>query len=311
MSARSSAGPAARIRFRPKVDALPPVKAVGAHSKPWEDLFHDVLTMSWVRFCIAIGGSFVAMNLVFAALYWLVPGCIGNVPDEGSRFEHLFYFSVQTMATIGYGGMLPVTRYGHVLVVLESVVGTLMTAIVTGLTFSKFARPTARVLFAEKMVVHNRDGVPTLMLRMANWRRNQVVEARLRVQLLRRHVTQEGEVMRIPTELTLVRDTTQLFWLSWTAMHRIDETSPLHGPDALERLRREDAQFFVSLQGLDATMGQTIYAGTRYTLDDIAWGSRYKDVLFTEGERREIHYEHFHSVEAVPGEEPPERPPGA
>jgi inward rectifier potassium channel len=295
MSSRSAA-PAARIRLRPRLDALPKVRAVGAHTAPWEDVFHTVLTMPWWQFFVGTGGLFVVMNLLFAGLYNLDPACIGNVPKEGSTFEHLFYFSVQTMATIGYGGMLPVTRYGHLLVVLEAIWGTLTTAIITGLTFAKFARPTARVLFAERLVVTTRDGVPHLMMRMANWRRNQVVEARLKVMLLRAHRTREGDLMRIPMELPLVRDSTQLFWLTWTAMHRIDEKSPLYGPNALEMLRAEDAQLFLSFQGLDATMGQTIHAGTRYTLDDIHWNARYKDVLTTKGDDREIDYRHFHDV---------------
>jgi inward rectifier potassium channel len=298
--ANRSAGPAARIRLRPRVDATPAIKAIGAHRAPWDDMFHSVLTMPWWQFFAAIGGIFVAMNMVFAFLYWVDPGCVGNVPDHGSRFEQLFYFSVQTMATIGYGGMLPLTRYGNLLVVFESVVGTLTTALITGLTFAKFARPTARVLFAEKLVVSTRDGVPHLMVRMANWRRNTVVEARLKIMLLRSHTTREGELMRIPVELPLVRDTTQLFWLTWTAMHRIDEKSPLHGPDAMTILRGEDAQIFLSFQGLDATMGQTIHASYRYALDDIVWGHRYRDVLKTQGDVREINYRHFHEVEPEP-----------
>ncbi len=296
MSASHSAAPAARIRLRPSGPTLPPVQAVGAHSAWWEDIFHSVLTMSWWQFFAGIGAAFTVINLAFASLYWLVPGCIGNVPEDGGRFEHLFYFSVQTMATIGYGGMLPVTRYGHLLVVVEAISGILSTAVVTGLTFSKFARPVARVLFPERIVVTTRDGVPHLQVRMANWRRNQVVEARLKIMLLRTQITAEGEVMRIPVELKLVRDSTQLFWLTWTAMHKIDEHSPFHGPDAMEVLRAEDAQLFLSFQGLDATMGQTIHASTRYALDDIVWNARYADVLITKGDLRQIDYTHFHEL---------------
>ncbi len=306
MPASQSAAPAARVRLRPAGPTLPPVEAVGAHNAWWEDIFHNVLTMSWWQFFAWIGVAFTCLNLVFAILYWLVPGCIGNVPEEGNRLEHLFYFSVQTMATIGYGGMLPVTRYGHVLVVIEAISGILSTAVVTGLTFSKFARPVARVLFAERLVVTSRDGVPHLQVRMANWRRNQVVEARLKVMLLRTQITAEGEVMRVPVELKLVRDSTQLFWLTWTAMHKIDAGSPFHGPGAMDTLRAEDAQLFLSFQGLDATMGQTIHASTRYTLDDIVWNARYADVLHTKGEVRRIDYTRFHEVieEAPPGPSP-------
>lgn len=147
--------------------------------------------------------------------------------------------------------------------------GTLVTAIVTGLCFAKFSRPTARVLFADRMVVCPRNGVDHLMIRIANWRRNQIVEARLQVSLIVREVTDEGESHVSPVPLKLVRSSTQLFWLPWTAMHAIDEDSPLFGPDTLKKLRREDALIYVTFHGLDSTTGNSLYAGARYTMDEV------------------------------------------
>jgi len=290
-----SDAPPKKLRFRPADQAMPPVATKGVHVSPHEDFYHTVLSMDGWQFFAGAALVFVALNLGFACLYYIDPGSIGNLPKEG-RFEHLFYFSVQTMATIGYGGMVPADRYGNVLTVLESIVGILSTALITGLTFAKFSRPTARVLFPEKLVVSYRNGHPYLLIRTANWRRNQVNEATLKVMILLTERTAEGEVLRVPAELALVRPSTQLFWLTWTAMHKIDEKSPLYGPGAMARLRTEDAQIFVTLHGHDVTIAQTITASTRYKLEDIVWGAHYADVIQTNGDLREIDYSRFNDL---------------
>jgi hypothetical protein len=148
-----------------------------------------------------------------------------------------------------------------------------------------------------------RDGVPYLMVRMANWRRNQVVEAKLRVTLLRSHRSEEGDLMRVQTDLPLVRDHTHMFALTWTAMHRIDADSPLYGPYPRERLAEAQTQILLSFHGLDATMGQTIHASATYSIDDVVWNARYADVLHADGPIRHLDYRYFHEV--VPQDLPP------
>jgi inward rectifier potassium channel len=234
-------------------------------------------------------------NMLFAWLYLAEPGAVTNV--RPGSFEDAFYFSVQTLATIGYGGMSPASRYGHLIVAVEAIVGILMVALITGITFTRFARPTARVLFSDKVVISPRDGVPHVMLRMANWRRNRIVEARLSAVLLVTDRTREGDVMRKQIDLPLVRSKTNVFFLTWTAMHLVDEKSPFHGPDALERLRFQQAELYLGLTGLDETIGQTIHVRKQYTLDDIVPGARFADVLLTtEDGRRVIDYRKFHDV---------------
>jgi inward rectifier potassium channel len=203
--------------------------------------------------------------------------------------------------------MSPATRYGHVFVTIEALVGTLGVALVTGVTFAKFARPTARVLFGAKVVVQLRDGVPHMVFRLANWRGNMVVEGHLRAFVLRRHTTREGEETRVPMELPLVRDRTALFALTWVPMHRIDPTSPFWGPDALATLRQEQAQIYLSFGGIDETIGQPIHARHSYKLDDIVYNARFVDVLTIDSEGlRTVDYAEFHDVEILgPAEDIP------
>jgi inward rectifier potassium channel len=275
---------------------MPRIVAVGRRLAPHEDFYHFILTLGWLQFFLVVAVGFVLANTAFALLYMIEPGCISNA----AGFEELFFFSVQTLGTIGYGTMAPLTRFGHVVVSVEALVGLLFTAVVTGMTFARFARPTARILFSEKAIIAKRDGVPHLMFRLANWRRNQIVEAQLRLMVLLTERTQEGEVMRRPTPLSLVRDTNPMFALTWTALHRIDETSPFCGPDAMDRLRAANAEVYLSVSGLDETISQVINARYRYALEDIVYDARFVDVLQTrEDGTRVIDYDKFHAIEPI------------
>ncbi|HEX2660245.1 MAG TPA: ion channel [Polyangia bacterium] len=293
MSRRPPQRPAASRRAEP---AFPPIRAIGRPWEPQKDIYHFLLRRSWSGFFLVVTVGFLLANAFFATLYVLQPGGIQNA--RPGSFEDAFFFSVQTIATIGYGGMAPGTLYTHVVVTIEALVGIISVALVTGITFTKFSRPTARVVFSERMVVAKRDGVPHLMFRLANWRHNQVLEAQLRLVLLLTEVTAEGDSLRRPQELTLVRDRNPLFSLTWVAMHKIDESSPFFGPNALETLRAQRAQLFVTLYGVDETVGQNIHARHRYGLDDIVWGGRFRDLLIDlDDGSRQLDYRVFHEID--------------
>lgn len=189
LASRALAQKLTPVRLKEDNSALPPMTVTGRRTSPWDDAYHYILSASWTRFLLLASAAYLALNALFACVYLAAPGSIAHA-REGS-FEDAFFFSVQTMATIGYGGMMPATRLGHVFVTTEALIGILFTTLLTGLAFAKFARPTARVLFSDKAVIGPRDGVPHLMFRLANWRHNLVVEAQLRVLLLRTHTTLE------------------------------------------------------------------------------------------------------------------------
>ena len=281
------------------------IRVKGLERALHKDAYHFVLSLSWPAFFALVALTFIAANLLFAAAYLAQPGSIAHA--RPGSYEDAFFFSVQTIATIGYGGMYPLTRYAHLLVVVEAMTGILGIAVITGLTFTRFARPSARVLFANKITITPRDGVPHLMFRLANWRRNRIVEAQLRVVMLVTERTREGETLRRQVDLPLVRDRTALFFLTWTAMHKIDADSPFHGPGAMDRLAEQRAQLFLSLMGTDETIGQTIHALHDYALSDIVPGARFADVLGADERGRfQIDYSKFHDVVAIA---PPATPP--
>jgi inward rectifier potassium channel len=264
------------IRYRGSESSLR-VQTRGQAFRLGGDAYFALLTTPFWRFCLAVAVFVLAINSLFARVYMLDPG--GVTTARPGSFEDAFFFSVQTFATIGYGTMAPQTRFAHVVVTVESILGILAVGSLAGIAFARLSRPTARVLFSDKLVVRPRNGVPHLQVRLANWRTNLIVEASLRLFLLVPERTAEGEALRTPVELKLVRGSTPVFFLTWTAMHAIHEKSPFHGEDAIARLREAGAQLFAMLTGYDQTMGQMTYAYREYKLEDIVQNARFVDVV--------------------------------
>lgn len=286
------------VRFTPRPPLRPPARVVGRVTRPLEDIYHYVLTLPWSLTIAYLAGAFLAVNLAFAWLYTLEPaGIAGARPGS---FEDAFYFSVQTVATIGYGVMHPESRYAHVLVSVEAMLGIMCNALVTGLTFARLARPTARILFGARAVIGPAEGAPHLMIRMANWRHNLLTDVRVQVLLLREEVGEDREPAQRAVELPLVVDQTPILAVTWTVKHRIDAHSPLYGPDPLALLRAAGAELVVCLRGIDDTFNTEIHARHRYTLDDIVVGAVFEKVLVPRADgSRVLDYRSFHRVRGV------------
>lgn len=260
----------------------------------WRDPYHLLLTMPWLWFLTMVTLGYIVTNALFALAY--LAGGDGIVNARPGNFQDAFFFSVQTMASIGYGAMYPQSGYANALVAIESLVGLMGLAMGTGLMFARFSRPTARVLFSRVAVIVPSDGVPTLMFRTANKRQNQILEAQMQVGLVRDEITAEGEFMRRVHNLQLVRSQNPVFFLTWTVMHPIDEYSPLYGatPDSLATA---ETMFIVTLTGIDETVSQTIHARHTYIAQDIMWDMRFVDIVKkTANGQRYIDYSRFHDV---------------
>jgi len=270
----------------------------GQDSGRWTDLYHGVLTAPWPLFFLGLALFFFTINVVFALLYMADPHGIQNA--RPGNFWDAFLFSVQTIGSINYSVMVPKSIYSNMVVVAEAFFGILNLALVTGVVFSRFSRPYARVLFSSVAVITTFDGVPTLMFRAANQRGNQILDASISVSYAHEAVTREGHAMRRFDELKLVRARTPLFALSWTIMHRIDETSPLHGA-TLESMIENQVEFVALLSGTDETLADTIYARHAYRPHQIHWNRRFVDVLSTSPKgRRVVDLGRFHDTEADP-----------
>lgn len=267
---------------------------LGASRWHASDLYHWLLMISWPGFFALISLLYSVTNALFAVAYLAGGDCIANA--RPGSFQDAFFFSVQTMATIGYGAMYPRTDYANSIVALEALFGLVGVAMVTGLAFTRFSRPTARVIFSRVALITLENGVPTFMYRTANQRKNQILEAQQTVTLARDEVNAEGQYMRRFYNLNLVRNQTPIFALTWTVMHPIDENSPLYGLTAAD-LETQAIEIIVTLTGLDETVSQTVHARHSYIAQEILWDVRFTDILskMPDG-RRSVDYSRFHDV---------------
>jgi inward rectifier potassium channel len=286
------------IRYRSRAPTFSNRIVRGQSFELGGDAYFALITRPWWQFCLAVGLYVLVINTAFAGIYMLDPGGVSNA--RPGSFEDAFFFSVQTLATIGYGTMAPVSRFAHIVVTIESVLGILAVGSFAGVAFARLSRPTARVLFSDNIVVSPRDGVPHLQFRVANWRTNFIIEATLRLYILKSQTTLEGEVLRAPLELRLVRSTNPVFFLTWTVMHPIDASSPFFGEERMGKLRADRTPIYASLTGYDQTLGQTVHAYAEYSIDDIIPNARFVDMVkdLPEG-GREIDFSLFHEVDRI------------
>ena len=259
------------------------------------DAYHSMMTIPVSGLLLVLVLAYLLANAVFAVLYLAFPGSIAHA--EPGSFADAYFFSVQTMATIGYGALLPGNLAGNIIATGETVVGMLTVALSAGVVFARVSRPTARMMFSDVAVIGKRNGRTTLMFRVANQRRTQIVEAQINVALLRNEVTQEGETVRRFHDLTLERNRTPIFALSWTVLHVIDEDSPFYR-QTHDSLKAEDAEIICSITGIDEIFAQPVHSRFGYSVEDLRWNTRFVDIISRDGQgRRYIDYRLFHDTE--------------
>src|SRR6202045_3009977 len=248
---------------------------LNAKSFDLRDTYHLILNLSWPGFAGLIFGIYLLINVVFAVLYMLSPHAIAEMAP-GSFFD-AFFFSVETLATVGYGHMYPETFYGHLIAMLEIMVGMFGLAVITGLIFVRFSRPTARMHFSKVAVIAPFDGTPNLMIRVANLRHQAMVEPEFRMILLRSVVTAEGDDVRRFNPLKLEFDRLITFPAVLTVRHRIDEESPIFGmtPEDFQRL---DVRFIASIVGVDTVIVAPVQSFGDYNYDQFEWNRRFVEI---------------------------------
>jgi inward rectifier potassium channel len=251
------------------------IHILGAPTPGLRDLYHALLRVPWWAAFVIIVASYLILNVFFATLYYWTGGVANARADH---FTDAFFFSVQTMGTIGYGAMSPTSAVANWLVVCESVTGLVLTALITGLVFVRFSQTRARLIFSSKAAIGKMDGVPTLMVRIGNERRGSIVGTEFRLNFARTTKTAEGVTMYRFEDLPLVRSRAAALSRSWSVLHKIVEGSPLHGFDA-EKFGAVEGELQLEVVGIDDTSLQPVHAQYTWYAGAVAWDSRLADVL--------------------------------
>lgn len=271
---------------------------VKINATTWDarDAYHWILSLRWPSFAALVLGFYAVVNLVFAAAYMARPGCVAEMPP-GSFLDALF-FSVETLATVGYGHMYPATLYGHLVATLEILVGIFWMAVITGVIFVRFSRPASSIAFSKSAVITQFDGQTTLMLRVANLRHQSMVEAEFRMMLLRNEPLKEGDYIRRFHMLKLTFDRLIMFPVALTLRHVIDETSPLYGMTA-EDFERSDTRLMASVVCVDSVIHSPVQSQHDYSWRDIHFGKRFVEIYTDMGNGKlTVDYGRLDEIEA-------------
>jgi inward rectifier potassium channel len=274
------------------------------NARRWEgrDTYHWLLTLSWRQFALFVFGVYLSINVLFAFCYYLRPNCIGEMAPHS--WGDSFFFSVETLATVGYGHMYPATLYGHLVATIEIITGMFGMAIITGLIFIRFSRPQARILFSEGIVLAPFNGQPALTLRIANLRDQAMAEAEFRIILMRDEPTKEGAAFRRFYPLKLQFDRLILFPAIITIRHIIDEQSPLHGL-TLADMQRDDSRLTTSVVCIDTVIPSPVQSHHTYTWKDVRVNHRFVEVYNTiDDHSLTVDYGLLHVTEPIPGTPP-------
>ena len=263
----------------------------------WRDVYRWLLGLSWPQFALFVGAVYVGLNLLFAVLYSIDPNSVAGRTTT-DWFLDCFFFSVQTLATVGYGHMYPQTLYGHLVSTIEIMTGIFLIAVMTGLIFVRFSRPIARVVFSRSMVIAPLNGKPTLMVRVGNENHHSMVEAKFRIMYSRDQELAEGGDFRYFHDLKLHFDQLTVFPAALTLRHEINEKSPLSGA-TLESLEAERALFFVSVVGIDPVIAAEVQTQKDYSWRDLLFGRRFVEIYTQEEGRLTVDYGRLHDTEQV------------
>jgi inward rectifier potassium channel len=274
-----------------------PIITQGLPRRIWQDLYHLFMTASWPALFGTFAGFFVVLNLSFAALYSLQPAGVANLNPPG--YWGRFFFSVETLATVGYGDMHPQLLFTHIVAAVEIFVGMMSVGLTAGMMFARFSRPFARFMFANHIVIRPVDGVQTLMLRAANARQNVILEAQAQLRLIRQEVTIEGFPIRRIYDLPLRRSQHPIFIFGWTLLHVIDAASPMYAQTE-QSLIQSQASLLLTISGTDQTTGQTLMARRQYPVSSLRWDHSFVDILSVgaDGVDR-FDYTKFHEIQPL------------
>ncbi len=289
MPASPRRAPAVRIQLGRRS-----ISGTGLARSRFGDIFHLCMSMSWPRLLACYGLLFVAVNVLFATLFALdAQAVIGQHP---AGWLDLLFFSVEVFGTVSFGGFQPHSAYGHALASAEILLGIASYAFMTGLTFARFTRPKAELLFARHPIIALHEGKLTLIIRVANTRHNYLSDVTVKFWVLANEMEGGKQVGRRSHRGTLARDNNPLLILSWLIYHVIDEDSLLYGMTADDMIARDVSLAYI-VSGYDENFAQQVHARHLYYLDDFRWHHAYVDTVYeTSPGTVEVDFSKFHDT---------------
>lgn len=244
------------------------------------NFYHYLVTVSWTKFILIVFVGYIAINLLFAFIYYLIgaENLAGVTALDGfGKFLAVFFFSAQTFTTVGYGHISPVGIESNIVAALESLIGLLALALATGLLYGRFSRPIARLLFSKHSIIARFKGMKAYQFRVANKQRSQMINVEVTIMLTILENT-NGVNVRKYYNLKLEYPKINMFPSVWTVNHPIDEDSPMFGMTQ-DTLMKGEAEIMILLKGYDDTFSQDVHTRYSYRAEEVMWGAKFVNIF--------------------------------
>ncbi len=270
------------------------IKREGVRRMSRKDFYVNSLSTSWFKLISFIIFSYISINCFFAYLYLLDEGGVANA--RAGSFVDAFFFSIQTLATIGYGVMSPQTLYTNIVVAIEAFTGLLGLALATGIIFSKISMPSPRILFSNKSLISPYKNANCFMFRLGNLRNSQIADPTIKAVLICDEKDEEEKNRRVFYDLELMRDSVPILTPSWTVRHKITKDSPLFNLTK-EDLKNLNIEIIVSIIGFDEVLSQTVHSHYSYIANEIIFGGKFVDIMsWDKNGELKVDYKRFHNI---------------
>ena len=245
------------------------------------NLFHRLISCSWGRFLWLIVAFYVTLNFIFAGIYELVgvENLQGSdLSSPGNRFMDAFFFSSQTLTTVGYGRIAPVGMWASSVAAVESLIGLMLFALATGLLYGRFSRPIARIIYSDKAVIAPYLDITGFMFRIVNERANQLIDIQVELVMASLERQPNGNAIRQYKGLNLERNKVNFFPTNWTIVHAITEDSPMFGISQ-EQLVEQDTEFLILIRATEDTFNQTVHSRSSYHIKETVFGAKFSPMF--------------------------------
>ncbi len=255
------------------------------------DVYQELITMPWRKFNLLVISFYTIVNTLFAYIYYLLgTDALTNIDGHTKleKFLDAFFFSAQSLTTVGYGRVAPIGLTSSSVAAVESLVGLLGFALATGLLYGRFSRPSAKIVRSRNMVMAPFKEVMGLMFRIANGRKTQLIDVEVIVTLSKIAV-EDGKELRRFYPLELERNKIAMFPMAWTIVHPVTESSPLYGK-TLSDFKTEDMEILVSIKAYDDTFANMVHTRIAYKYDDLEWGAKFVLMFEQKEDGSTIHY---------------------
>jgi inward rectifier potassium channel len=276
------------------------VKKTGQSLSAKLNIYHNLLTMPTYFLTLVVFFYYLTANFIFASIYYLIgtDKLLGINNHLGmNNFWEAFFFSVQTITTLGYGRISPIGFSTNIVASFEALIGLVTFSIITGVVYGRFSKPSPKIVYSENAIISPYLGIKALMIRTANEKNNQLINVSANI-IFSKNEIQNGETKRIYKNLELERKLITYFSLSWTIVHPITENSPLW-KETEESLKKSDAEFLLSIQAINDTNGETIYSKKSFLFSELLWDYKFAPIIDTEDNYYLMNLEKIGTVEKV------------